>query len=125
MRKKPTISDNLASAGKRVGGASRWRSIASKTRAKRKSSGRAWCLSIFDSSTVSWETVSHLAGGRSHCKARATLPTMVSKRWRLVMHSIELTMANLRLGLSSLTDSVSSLDKTSAVTAVLPVASMP
>lgn len=37
------ISDNLARAGRRVAGGSRWRSMASKTRTKRKFSGRRSC----------------------------------------------------------------------------------
>lgn len=50
-----TISDSLARAERSVGGASRWRSMASKTRTNRKSWGRCRCgggCNILASSTV-------------------------------------------------------------------------
>lgn len=73
-----TISDSLARAGNRVRGASRWRSTPSKTSTKRKWSGRGVYLSILLSSTVSWDTVSHLDGAASHARAWATLATTLS-----------------------------------------------
>lgn len=105
-------------------GASRWRSMPSNTSTKRKVSGRGVYLSILESSTVSCDIVSHLGGRVSHCRASHTFPTRLSKRWRVVMHSIELTMANLTVGPPSLL-SFSKSSRRVVAMAVLPVASVP
>lgn len=47
-----TTSDSLASAGRRVGGASLWRSIESNTRTSLQPSGLWVYLSILQSSTI-------------------------------------------------------------------------
>ena len=120
-----TISDSRARAGRRVGGASRCRSMESRTRTKRKPSGLGVYLSILDSSTVSWEMVSHLGGGRSHCSDEATLPTRLSKRWRLVTHSIELTMVCRMCGSPPPCSLGSSCWRREVVMALFPVASVP
>lgn len=123
---RPTISDSRAREGRRVAGASRCRSMASKTRTKRKSLCRGGWRSILESSTVNCDRFSHLDGLLSQSSASATLLIVRSSRWRPVMHSIELTMVyRKRLVCSEPSSRLASFSRTASVTAVFPVASVP
>lgn len=118
-----TVSCNLASAGSNEGGASLCVSIASNTNTNRKPSGRGWYLSILDNSTPSCARFSHRFPAPSNSSASATAATVVSKRWRPVMHLAELTMAWRRVK-----SSASSSDRFSRMVRVMadfPVALEP
>lgn len=99
--------------------------MASKTRVKWKPLGWLGYNSILDSSTVSWDMVSHRAGLPSQSRASATAPTALSKRCRPVMHSIELTIAYLSWLVEESAVFSASFSNTAPVTALFPVASVP
>lgn len=120
-----TISESLARAGRRVGGASRWRSMASRTRTKRKPSGWSGDSSILDSSTVNRDIFSHRVGLLSQSNASATLPMVLSKRCLPVIHSIELTIAYFSLPVCELSVTSASFSSKDSVIALFPVDSVP
>ncbi len=77
--------------------------------------------SILDSSAVSCETFSQRLAAAPRSSASATLPSVVSNRCRLVMHSVELTTAYFSAGGASSDSRASS----ASTVALFPVASVP
>lgn len=88
-----TISDSLARAGKSVGGASLWRSMASNTSIKPRMLDAGAYLSNLESSKVNCAKFSHLGMDVFEPTACATFLTVVSKRCLPVTHSKELAIA--------------------------------
>jgi hypothetical protein len=130
-----TISPNLANAGGRVGGASRWRSMPSNTSTNLlfPFSDAVQLERSLLSSTTSCERFSQRPTGPFHSTALATAPTVCSSRCLPVMHSALLTMAYRRLscGVSPLgvplvaSCSVASSSRIALVIELFPVASRP
>lgn len=116
-----TISDSLARAGRRVGGASRWRSMPSNASTNLERASRSMYFSILVSSAVNAASVSQRPGVDPFCRASPTRPTVLSNKWRAVTHSADLTTAYFKSDGESLVSVCSS----SLMMALLPVASVP